>query len=391
MICKNGRRLLSGAFLGFVFSSVPSPAQAPAPRVQPYELPLDPAPGAKPLAGGSEVKNLQVGQSGDFAVATYDLAGDGASEVVVTVTINGQVRKASSLHLSGDFGKAVKPGAGKTITWDVQRDLPADFDFEHGDFSWQVAVPSKAKARPAGTVDHVNLGNKLDLEMVMIPSGTFQMGYGGKGFFPDEGPIHEVTISRSFWMGKYAVTNGQWRSVMGKPPMGQDGRGFNEGPDFPVTNVNFEDCQQFISVLNSRGIGTYRLPTEAEWEYACRAGNPEETYGNLDDIAWYDGNNIVWVGNIGYTIHPVGQKSPNGFGLYDMLGNVCQWCQDWCSDYYAISRSVDPRGLSSGAMRVCRGGDWLFTAESVRASFRGRQYPNDRSPKLGFRVVRVEP
>ena len=181
-------------------------------------------------------------------------------------------------------------------------------------------------------------------------------------------------------MGKYEVMQGQWQAVMGDNPSKVKDCSWQ----CPVENVSWEDAQQFIQKLNARNDGyTYRLPTEAEWEYACRAGSTGDFAGDLDAMGWYDKNS-------GDTTHPVGQKQPNAWGLYDMHGNVFEWCQDlYGSNYYAQSPSVDPRGPSSGSYRVIRGGGWFDNARSSRSANRNWFAPAHRLDDLGFRLVRT--
>ncbi len=178
-------------------------------------------------------------------------------------------------------------------------------------------------------------------EFVKIPAGEFMMGD------KDDGPIHRVKISQGFEIGKYEVTQALWEAVMGNNPSRF------KGSDLPVETVSWEDAQQFISQLNSQDKRyQYRLPTEAEWEYACRAGTTGDYAGNLYEMAWYENNS-------GNQTHPVGQKKPNAWGLYDMHGNVWEWCADWYdSDYYRNSPTTDPQGPSTGSSRVHRGGVW---------------------------------
>ncbi len=211
------------------------------------------------------------------------------------------------------------------------------------------------------------------IEMVSIPAGEFQMG-GDKYAF--EKPVHRVVISEPFYMGKYEVTQAQWESVMGNNPS------YFKGQDLPVEQVSWNDCQEFIRKLNAQGDGyIYRLPTEAEWEYACRAGTTGDYAGNLDAMGWYKDNS-------GSKTHPVGQKQANSWGLYDMHGNVWEWCQDWEGAY--PSKSVtDPTGPSSGSARVLRGGSWYDTAAACRSAYRFNYWPGDRYYSLGFRLVRI--
>jgi len=225
----------------------------------------------------------------------------------------------------------------------------------------------------AGAIEKVDLGEGSILEMVCIPRGSFRMGSeSGAG---DERPIHDVRISHDFMISKYDVTQGQWQALMGANPS------FSKGADLPVVNVSWDDCQKFIIRLNVNGKGMFRLPTEAEWEYACRAGTKERTYGTLDSIAWYDQNS-------GSKIHPVGQKQPNAWGLYDMNGNVWQWCQDWLGEYPGGS-VTDPDGPSSGSFRIARGGSWNDVATLVRSAYRNFYTQDGRWPMVGFRLVRT--
>jgi len=214
------------------------------------------------------------------------------------------------------------------------------------------------------------------MEFVWIPAGEFMMGSdGGEAV---EQPVHKVHID-GFWMGKYEVTQGQWKAVMYDNPAY-----FKKGDNYPVEQVNWGDTQDFIAALSERSGNHFRLPTEAEWEYACKAGTPGQRYGELIDIAWFNVNsNIV--------THPVGQKKPNAWGLHDMLGNVWEWCQDWYDGrYYAASPSKNPRGASSDSNRVYRGGSWLHDARHVRAAYRGNLAPSLGDDDLGFRLARTK-
>ena len=174
-------------------------------------------------------------------------------------------------------------------------------------------------------------------------------------------PVHQVTITRDFWMGKFPVTQGQWQAVMG----GNPSYFRNIGPDAPVDSVNFRDVQVFLAKVNAtQSRWTVRLPTEAEWEYASLAGTTGATYGPLDRIAWYRANS-------GSSTHPVGQKAANAFGLYDMLGNVWDWCQDWFAPYTSVA-VFDPQGPSTGDRRVTGGGCYYCDAVHERAARRNR-------------------
>ncbi len=233
---------------------------------------------------------------------------------------------------------------------------------------------------------------------VRIPAGEFMMGSrDGSG---DERPVHRVRISRSFEMGKFEVTQAQWEAVMGSnraahaepekesvalgEPVVSSNPSHFKGSTLPVENVSWDDVQQFLRRLNrldSRH--TYRLPTEAEWEYACRAGSTKGYAGSLDRVAWYQANS-------GGQTQPVGQKQPNAWGLYDMHGNVLEWVQDWYGhDYYGNSPATDPQGPKSGSYRVYRGGSWYASAADCQAAFRSFDLPGNRYYSLGLRLVRT--
>ena len=216
-------------------------------------------------------------------------------------------------------------------------------------------------------------------EFVRIPPGEFRMGSKSSEADNDERPVTKVRISRGFYLGKYEVTQGQWQAVMGSNPSR-----FDEcGPDCPVELVSWDDVQEFIERLNAQSGGArYRLPTEAEWEYAARAGTTGDRYGNLGAIAWYEDNS-------GRRTHPVGQKAPNAWGLHDMLGNVWEWVGDWYGSYPG-GRVTDPTGPSSGSWRVLRGGGWIYGARYCRASVRFYYSPGHRRGVLGFRLLRTE-
>jgi formylglycine-generating enzyme required for sulfatase activity len=209
---------------------------------------------------------------------------------------------------------------------------------------------------------------------VQIPSGKFEMGSNNGD--ADEKPVHQVIITKWFEMGKYEVTQAQWEAVTGNNPSRF------KGANLPVENVSWNDVQAFISSLNARSNDgyIYRLPTEAEWEYACRAGTTGDYAGSLYEMAWYEDNS-------GGKTHPVGTKQPNAWGLYDMHGNVWEWCADWKGSYES-GTATDPRGPSSGSARVSRGGGWFHPAAICRSAFRDSLSPGSRGGHLGFRLVR---
>ena len=214
--------------------------------------------------------------------------------------------------------------------------------------------------------------------MVAVPSGCFKMGnntlFSGDD---DEKPPHQVCLDR-FSIGKYEVTQALWSAVMGSNPS------HFKGDENPVEMVSWEDVQNFLHKLNRATDKHYRLPTEAEWEYAARSGGKNEKYsgGNSLDLAgWYKNNS-------GYTTHPVGQKTANGLGLYDMSGNVWEWCQDrYGNKYYQDSPVNNPTGPSSGKYHTFRGGSWTNTSKYLRATVRGGDISSHRDFLIGFRLV----
>ncbi|MCB9545790.1 MAG: formylglycine-generating enzyme family protein [Myxococcales bacterium] len=210
----------------------------------------------------------------------------------------------------------------------------------------------------------------------LIPAGEFLMGSPGDDgeAYDDERPQHPVRLTAPFWLADVPVTQAVWQAVMGDNPA------HFQGPDHPVENVSWDDAQRFITAASRPGL-TWRLPTEAQWEYACRAGTATPRYGDLDAVAW-------WTGNSGGQTHPVGRKQPNPWGLYDMLGNVWEWCADWAYRRYETTLQVDPAGPAGGSSRVYRGGSWLGSARGVRAAYRFGRSPGYRNQDLGFRLSR---
>ena len=233
------------------------------------------------------------------------------------------------------------------------------------------------------------LTNSIGMEFVKIPAGTFWMGSGDddERAHEIEKPRHKVEISRSFYLGRYPVTQAEWETVMGRGVFGQSNRSHFKSPDRPVENVSWNDTQEFIRKLNKReGHNCYRLPTEAEWEYACRAGSTTAySFGDdadqLDAYAWYNENS-------GSKTHPVGQKKSNAWNLYDMHGNVWEWVQDWYGDY-SDGFVRDPQGPRAGEYRVRRGGNWGYPAMFCRSAVRARSTPDAYRfvEDVGFRLV----
>ena len=316
-------------------------------------------------AFAAELKNEKARQEGNRLVITYDLEGkEREAEVGLTLTVEGKTYKASELHVEGDLGK-VKTGRGKRISWNILQDFPRGL---RAGVDWELA-----------TTGDVFTDSATGMQMVFVKGGCYQMGDTFGDGYANEKPVHEVCVN-DFYIGKYEVTQGQWQRIMGNNPSYYK----NCGDNCPVEQVSWNDIQQFIQRLNNQSGKQYRLPTEAEWEYAARSGGKSEKYagGNdVDAVAWYDGNS-------GRETHPVGQKQPNGLGLYDMSGNVWEWCSDWYGEkYYGQSFRDNPDGPSSGSYRVLRGGSWGDDPWGVRVANRGRYVPVDRFYNIGFRLA----
>jgi formylglycine-generating enzyme required for sulfatase activity len=242
-----------------------------------------------------------------------------------------------------------------------------------------VEAVRKAAEEKKVTQGAIKVDDFTGMKLVYIPGGCFKMGSpeSEEGRDDDEDPVHEVCVD-AFWMGKYEVTQGQWEKVMGSNPSY-----FKKGDDYPVERVSWDDAQGFIKKLNSKSGNTYRLPTEAEWEYACRANSPGKYCGgdDPDAVAWHDGNS-------GDSTHSVGKKQKNSFDLHDMSGNVWEWCADWYEKgYYAVSPKDNPQGPESDSSRVIRGGGWYDSPGGVRPAYRIGFSPGNRYYDLGFRLI----
>jgi formylglycine-generating enzyme required for sulfatase activity len=232
--------------------------------------------------------------------------------------------------------------------------------------------------------------NSIGMKFVYIPSGTFMMGSHPNAPIRDEDEkYHQVSLTEGFYMQATEVTQAQWKAVMGDESVIFPFRPFFKkcGGDCPMENISWNDTQEFIRKLNQKEkTHKYRLPTEAEWEYACNARNNESyCYGNdknkLKEYSWYKNNS-------GKKTHPVGQKKPNDWGLYDMHGNLWEWCRDWKGEYPSGS-VINPTGSSKGLLRVCRGGSWRNYAGGVRSAYRDYVSPYRGDNFIGFRMVRM--
>jgi formylglycine-generating enzyme required for sulfatase activity len=217
---------------------------------------------------------------------------------------------------------------------------------------------------------------------VWVPGDCYQMGcgYWTSDCSENENPVHEVCLD-GFWMGQTEVTQGQWQRVMGSNPSS-----FQKGDNYPVEKVSWDDTKEYIRKLNSKGSAKFRLPSEAEWEYAARSGGKAEKYsggGDLDSLAWHYGNS-------GSSTHSVKTKKGNGLGIYDKSGNVHEWCEDvYIADIYGKSDKKNPIYNSGGPRRVIRGGSWFRGPDSVRCAYRLLSDPSNRDGSVGFRLLRM--
>ena len=314
------------------------------------------------------------------------------SGILGDVDNNGQVDIADGLLVAA---YSVNPATALPNSGDVNGDNQTDITDAwllatyKGDLAaWGLSGRGKAVGTLAtGQEQTFSLPGGASMEFVRIEPGTFQMGAPSSesGRWDDEGPVHEVEISRGFWLGKYEVTQGEWEAVVGSNPSSYTGNARR-----PVEMVSWNDVHEFIGRLNdAAGDSLYRLPSEAEWEYACRAGTSTRwSFGDdesrLGDYAWYDCND-------GCNTKAVGGKLPNAWGLYDMQGNVWEWVQDWFEwGYYNTSPRVDPPGPTSGAHRVGRGGSFAYTARHLRVANRIDASPDYRDDVAGFRLLRMD-
>ena len=227
--------------------------------------------------------------------------------------------------------------------------------------------------------------NGVTFNMVYVEGGSFMMGATseqGSDAAKDEKPAHKVTLS-SYYIGQTEVTQALWQAIMAENPSKF------KGNNKPVERVSWKDCQKFIEALNQRTGKRFRLPTEAEWEYAARGGNRSQGYkysgsNDIDAVAWYDDNS-------GKTTHAVGTKAPNELGIYDMSGNVWEWCNDkYNKNYYANGEQTNPQGPESGSYRVSRGGCWFYDARNCRSSYRSINAPSNCHNLLGLRLALSE-
>jgi formylglycine-generating enzyme required for sulfatase activity len=253
----------------------------------------------------------------------------------------------------------------------------------------QPGSPAKEQSPAAATGGQPKeVTNTIGMKLVLIPAGTFTMGSPAseKDRYDNE-TQHQVTLTKPFYMGRTEVTQGQWKKVMGTE-LWKGKEHVQEGDDYPAVNVSWDDAEEFCKKLSAMEGKVYRLPTEAEWEFACRGGTKTAfCFGNdeaeLGKYAWFDGN--TWDIDEDYA-HRLAQKLANPFGLHDMHGNAWEWCSDWY-DAYPSTPLTDPRGPNSGDNRVLRGGSWKLGPYRVRCARREDGPPDYRYHLHGFRLV----
>ena len=314
---------------------------------------------------GQTVSNVDAYQEGKNIIITYETDKAGSVGDVYCSTDGGRTWGIPLKQVTGDVNKQVPAGSHR-IVWDV---LAEREKLAGANICFKVEVNSGRF-----------MVNGVSFEMVRVEGGTFRMGATSEQedeADSDEKPVHGVTLS-SYYIGKTEVTQALWQAVMGSNPSRF------EGSDLPVECVSWNDCQEFIQKLNRLTGRNFRLPTEAEWEFACRGGNNSRGYkysgsNNLGSVAWYNDNS-------GDQTHPVGTKASNELGIYDMSGNVWEWCSDWYADYTSHSQT-NPKGPRSGSCRVFRGGGWGYGAGYCRSSFRDYDFPAFRFIILGLRLA----
>ena len=314
---------------------------------------------------GQTVSNVDAYQEGKNIIITYETDKAGSVGDVFCSTDGGRTWGEALRQVTGDVNKQVPAGSHR-IVWNV---LAEREKLSGANICFKV-VANSGRFTVRG----------VSFEMVRVEGGTFRMGATSEQEDEadgDEKPVHSVTLS-SYYIGKTEVTQALWQAVMDSNPS------YFKGADLPVEFVSWNDCQEFIQKLNSLTGRNFRFPTEAEWEFACRGGNNSCGYkysgsNNLDSVAWYDDNSD------GQT-HPVATKAPNELGIYDMSGNVWEWCGDWYANYTSNSQS-NPSGPQSGSCRVIRGGGWDYVVWGCRLSFRFRFNPTYRIHFLGLRLA----
>jgi formylglycine-generating enzyme required for sulfatase activity len=329
--------------------------------------------------GGKKLLHIGDSEAEDFVFKNYSLVKDNIDVAFIPYwyffdsgwkrAVHDQIRakRLVLMHIPpkvDQFDSQVRKLGGWTKVWaGIKAEFPNAVYFE------------RELVSMAFTEQESSLPTK-DLAFVKISAGEFMMGSANGE--DNEMPAHRVMITHGFEIAKYEVTQAQWEAVMGASPSRF------KGANLPVEQVSWDDVQSFIRVMNAKNDGyEYRLPTEAEWEYAARAGADGDYAGNLSEMGWYSENS-------GGTTHPVGTKKPNAWGIYDMHGNVWELCQDWYDKfYYKSGPTIDPRGPETGSTKSCRGGCYSYDASRCKSASRGHPRPDARYDIIGFRLVRM--
>ena len=325
------------------------------------------------------------GQSCDIAITqsaiSFDIAPKsidvGADKTTQDITINSNISWSAKTSSSWIYVSKLSGSTGTTtLTVDIgantstsSRSGYVEFYNTEYNVSKTITITQSAYGDP-----FVESAKGLNLKMIFVEGGTFAMG--SNDGYSDEKPVHNVTLD-SYYIGETEITQAQWRAIMGYNPS------YYKGDNHPVENVSWEDAQEFCKKLSELTGKRYVLPTEAQWEYAARGGNKSKGYtysgsNNVDDVAVYSTSSHS----------NVKSKKPNELGIYDMSGNVYEWCSDWYgSSYYSSSPMTNPQGPTSGYYRVLRGGSWYQNSSYCRVAYRGYGFLSGRNVNCGFRVV----
>lgn len=317
--------------------------------------------------------SLPAGESLDVS---YTLTDASPNAVVKSIAPNGWTSKVIEATQTGGTIKVTAP----TLTADTTEVVAFVKDVDNADIALLRCI---GVVEPPAEDIHIIVADGVTIDMVRVAGGTFMMGgtyEQGTDAESDEKPTHEVTLS-SFYIGVYEVTQELWTAIMGSNPS------YFSGTNLPVENVTWNDCQAFIEKLNTATGKTFRMPTEAEWEYAARGGHKSKGYkysgsDNIDDVAWYGSNAKL-------STHTVGSKAPNELGIYDMSGNVFEWCQDWYGSYSSDAQT-NPTGPGNGSGRITRGGGYDTSTPYCRCSFRLFKSPDATNKNYGLRLVLSE-